>query len=125
MHIPRTLGLLSVTVLLSHAQEVAPGIVNYSEGQVNLHAQMIETGQGRAEVLLTPGVYLRIDECSVIEMENGGVGDVKLELVRGQALLEVDQVDENFRLHLIAKGVDMHVDHSGLYLISAGEPARG
>lgn len=119
------LGLVSffVAALLSYAREVAPGTVNYSEGEVTLHGQTLETGQGRAEVLLTPGVYLRVGEHSVIKMETAPAGQVKVELVRGETLAEVDQVDKGIVPHLMAKGANVRLDHSGLYLFGDGDLA--
>lgn len=133
------LGSMFVSALLSGAQEVAPGIVNYSEGQVVLDGkalaadaartavvapgQVLQTEEGRAEVLLTPGVFLRMGESSTVKMEAVSGTDVRLELVRGEALVEVDRVARNRRLDLIVKGADARLDRSGVYRFNASEPA--
>jgi ferric-dicitrate binding protein FerR (iron transport regulator) len=43
--------------------------------------------------------------------------------VRGEALAEVDQVDKNTFLHFVAKGANVLLDHSGLYLFGDGDLA--
>jgi hypothetical protein len=128
-----------VSALVSSAREVAPGIVNFFQGQVALDGKTlagddartavvgpgreIETERGQAEVLLTPGVFLRIGESSAVKMEAVSEKGVRLELVRGEALVEVDQVARNRRLDVIVKGADAHLDHSGVYRFNVSEPA--
>jgi hypothetical protein len=128
-----------VSALVSSAQEVAPGIVNYSEGQVVLDGktlaadaarsavvapgQVLQTEKGRAEVLLTPGVFLRIGENSAVKIEAVSGQDVRLELLRGEALVEVDQMVRGRRLDLIDKGADARLERSGVYRFNASEPA--
>jgi FecR protein len=129
--------LMFATVLLSHAQE--PGIVNFSEGQVAVNGQTLtagtsgmaivnagqtlETEQGRAELLLTPGVYVRIGENSAIKMDTRSATAVKVELIRGEAVVEVDQVDKTRRLDMIDQGADAHLDRSGIFQFDTKEPA--
>src|SRR5579859_6703346 len=66
-----------------------PGTLNYVEGQAsmgdqNLDAksvgnatmvdgQVLETGNGKAEILLTPGVYLRLGSNSSVKMVNNSL----------------------------------------------------
>ena len=125
--------------VVSRAQEAAPGTINYVEGHVALDSQsvaadtagaaavnpghLLETAQGKAEVLLSPGVFLRVGENSSIKMKVASGDEVRVELVRGEALVEVDQVDQARRLDVIDKGADARVDHSGLYLFNANQPA--
>jgi hypothetical protein len=85
--------------------------------------QTLQTGQGRAELLLTPGVYVRLGENSALKMDSLSASQVKVELMRGEAVVEVDQVDKNRRLDLIDKGADAHLDRSGVYLFNASDPA--
>lgn len=132
-------GSMFAFAVVSMAQGATPGIINCVEGHVALDSQavaadtvgaaavnpghLLETAQGKAEVLLTPGVFLRIGENSSIKMEAASGHEVRVELVRGEALVEVDQVDQTRRLNVIDKGADARVDHSGLYLFNANQPA--
>src|SRR5262249_1477588 len=48
----------------------------------------LRTGEGRAEILLTPGVFLRIGEKSAIRMVDTSLADTRVELLAGSALVE-------------------------------------
>ena len=43
-------------------------------------------------MLLTPGVYFRLGDNSEVRMVSPGLADTRVELVKGSALLEVDQL---------------------------------
>src|SRR5579872_7485131 len=76
-----------------------PGTVNYVEGQAALNGQdlpanaagsailgtnqVLDTGQGRAEVLLTPGVFFRLGDNSEVRMVSPGLVDTRIELLKG------------------------------------------
>lgn len=130
-----TFALASALVSL----EAAPGIVNFAEGKVVLNGQpltpgsaetallqpgqLLEIEQGRAEVLLTPGVFVRVGENSALKMDSVSANLVKVELVRGEAVVEVDQPDKNQRLHLVDGIAEARLDHTGVYRFRAKEPA--
>jgi FecR protein len=92
------------------AQEVVSaysGMVHFLEGAVLLDDQPLEhkaatfpsipegstlrTEKGRAEILLTPGVFLRLDENSAIRMVSHALNDTRLEFLHGSAI--VDSLD--------------------------------
>jgi hypothetical protein len=62
--------------------------------------QILSTGNGRAEILLGAGVFLRLGRHSAIRMLDNSLEDAQVEIRRGDALVEV--VD-------IPKGSDVHV----------------
>jgi len=124
--------------MASRAQEAAPGTINCVEGHVAVDGQevgadasvaavqpghVLETQQGRAEVLLTPGVFLRVAENSTIKMDEASQKDVRFELVRGEALVEVDQVDQRRQLDVVDKDADARLEQRGIYLFNASQPA--
>jgi hypothetical protein len=127
--------------MVSYAQEgmPLPGTINCAEGQVTVDGQTVgtdrsavsevpaghslQTQQGRAEVLLTPGVFLRVAENSAVKMERASERDVKVELVRGEAMVEVAHVDKRRPVDVIDNGINARLDHDGLYLFNAGHPA--
>ena len=90
------------------ANPAQPGSINYVEGQVaignrnldrtsvgsvNLDAgQSITTGNGKVEILLTPGVFLRVDGQSSATMVSPGLADTEVRLVKGRAMVEVDEI---------------------------------
>jgi hypothetical protein len=51
--------------------------------------RVLRTELGRAEVLLTPGVFLRVDENSAVRLVSDSLTDTRVELLRGSAILEV------------------------------------
>jgi hypothetical protein len=130
---------LSVAAAVANAQNFAPGTINYVEGQVTLNGkpvavdnpeaavvsrdEVLQTEQGRAEVLLSPGVYLRVGENSSVKIDAAPGKDIRMELVRGEALVEVDQTARNRHLDMIDKGGDAHLDQAGIYLFNTSQPA--
>ena len=101
-----TLAALSA-VLPAAGQSVVSthsGVVYYFAGNVFIGDEKLEqkfgrfpdidegrdlrTEQGRAEVLLTPGVILRVAEHSSIRMLSNKLADTRVELLTGSAILE-------------------------------------
>src|SRR5215831_19679565 len=92
----------------TNSRSARPGTVNYVEGQVSLHNQTlgeksvgsteIDAGQSmttenvKAEVLLTPGVFLRLGSESSVRMISSSLIDTQVELSHGKAMVEVDQI---------------------------------
>ena len=89
------------------AQDVvsaSSGLLHYFEGAVILDDKPVEhkaavfstvkngstihTEKGRAELLLTPDVYLRIDENSSLHMISNSLTDTRLEITKGAAILD-------------------------------------
>jgi hypothetical protein len=108
-----------------------PGTVNYVEGQVALDGQtlpvkqngstllgtnqVLDTGQGKAEMLLTPGVYFRLGDNSEVRMVSPGLADTRVELVKGTAMLEVDQLYKENDLSVVVGATTTRIDKEGLY----------
>jgi hypothetical protein len=57
--------------------------------------KVLRTELGRAEVLLTPGVLLRVDENSAIRMVSDSLSDTRIELLHGSAIIEVSHEAAN------------------------------
>ena len=51
--------------------------------------RVLRTGLGRAEVLLTPGVFLRVDENSAVRLLSDSLSDTRVELLHGSVIIEV------------------------------------
>ena len=115
------------------------GVVHYVEGQVNvdgaaLHpkstefpdikpGQILATEDGRAEILLTPGVFLRLPENSSVRMVSNSLADTRIEIVSGSALVEVGQLLRDNAITIDVHGVEIALPKQGLYRIDA-DPAR-
>lgn len=117
------------------------GTVHYFDGAVSvdgeaLHAktgrfselkeqQVLKTTQGRAEVLLTPGVFLRVGENSEIKMLDNRLASTRVELLSGSVAVESDDPQMSTKdspVTLIYKDYDIHMVKYGLLEVSA-EPA--
>jgi len=139
------IGLAAVVLLATAALAAAtptsmavPGTVNYVEGQVGLDGrslaasqtgstllqpnQVLGTGQGKAELLLTPGVFFRLGDNSEARMISAGLADTRVELLHGSAMLEVDQLYKENDLSVVVGGSTTRIEKEGLYDFQA-EPA--
>jgi hypothetical protein len=139
------IGLATVVLLATAALAAArttsmavPGTVNYVEGQVALDGQglapkqtgstllgtnqVLDTGQGKAELLLTPGVFFRLGDNSEVRMVSPGLADTRVELVKGSAMLEVDQLYKENDLSVVVGESTTRIDKEGLYDFQA-DPA--
>jgi len=114
------------------------GVVHFFEGTVSVGGQPLEsrfgkftfipegadlrTEQGRAEVLLTPGVILRVGEKSAIRMVGTELADTKVELLAGSAILESAEPAAGTSVTLIFKNWTVHQAHAGVYRVNCDPP---
>ena len=115
------------------------GVIHYIEGQVTVDGaaihpkstefpdikpdQVLATEDGRAEILLTPGVFLRLPENSSVRMISNSLADTRIEIVSGSALFEVGQLLRNNAIAAKVQDVEIALPKRGLYRIDA-DPAR-
>jgi hypothetical protein len=128
-------GLL-LTALLSAApawatETARPGSLNYVEGQVSVAnqpadaksigsvelepGQILATGAGKAELLLTPGVFFRVGDNSSARMISPNLTDTEVELLHGNALVEVTDLYRENDLRVIEDGKSTQLVKNGLY----------
>jgi len=127
---------------LSYAQSVISahsGVVQYVEGDVSIDNQpihpkfaqfpevkpdqVIAAGEGRVELLLTPGVFLRLAESSSVRMLSNSLSNTRLAMVSGSALVEVGELLPGNTITFEAAGAQIALPHQGLYRIDTN-PAR-
>jgi hypothetical protein len=112
-----------------------PGTINYIEGQSSIggHAlgdnsagsvrlqagQVLSTQNGRAEVLLTPGVFFRISNNSSADMISPDLANTILLLQKGRALVEVADIRPENNIRINVKGASARLLKPGLYDIDA------
>lgn len=138
-HYKTLLGALAVSILWAipavAASSAIPGTLNYVEGQVAVAGQtvtsqsvgsvqmgpnqVLETGQGRAEVLLTPGVFLRVGDNSAVRLVSPGLANTRIEVLRGQAIVEVAELFKDNNLSVMMNGATTRLDKQGLYAFNA------
>ena len=114
------------------------GTINYIEGTAYLQGkpikhsdvgsavlhkgQMLTTGDGRAEILLTPGVFLRVDDNSAIRMVSPRLLQTQVELMQGKAAVEVDEIHKENDLEVLVGGVRTQMLQTGYYEFDATNP---
>ncbi|MDX2029976.1 MAG: FecR family protein [Blastocatellia bacterium] len=122
-----SLALLAISVLAGTAQaqyltSTRAGFVNNTDGKVyvmrsdsadgekgraSMGTQLREGDQlstmanSRAEVLLNPGSYLRINENSEIRAVSTSFSEVRMELLKGSAMVEIGQIDKKEPIEII------------------------
>jgi len=127
-------ALSAQTVISTHS-----GILYFFEGTVFLGGDRLEqkfgrfpdigegrelrTEYGRAEVLLTPGVFLRLGDNSAIRMISEQLADTRVELVSGSAIVEVNQQAPDTSVTLMFKQWKVRVPESSVYRLDA-DPAQ-
>jgi hypothetical protein len=79
----------------------------------------LRTETGRAEVLLTPGVILRVAENSSIRMLSNKLSDTCVELLTGSAILESNDTGKDTAVTLIHQNWQVRVPHHAVYRIDA------
>jgi len=114
------------------------GTLNYVEGQASVNGQPVDpksvssqvvtqgavlsTGAGKAEMLLTPGVFLRLGENSQLRMVSAGLADTELALVNGQATVEADYFSKDNHLTVDEGMASTAILKRGLYVLSTDQP---
>jgi hypothetical protein len=140
----RALLFLSVLACLSPAASAQTivaahsGVINFFEGSVSIDGQTLEqkfgrfnevkpgselrTVLGRAEIMLTPGVMLRVDENSAIRMVSNTLSDTRLEFIGGAAILDSRNAAPGAPVYINYKDFQMRFARAGRYRMDS-EPA--
>lgn len=127
---------------VSHSQQVLSaqsGTIHYTEGTVyldgsELHAkhsqfatmrpgQELRTEGGRAEVLLTPGAFLRVGNHSAVRMVENRLSDTRVEVVEGSVIAECDDLLKYNAITLLYGGKTIQLLKHGLYRVDTA-PAQ-
>jgi hypothetical protein len=114
------------------------GLVHYTEGDVSVDGKPVSgkagvfaqinkdgrmtTTEGRAEVLMTPGVFLRVGEQSAIHMISTSLADTRVGIESGRALLESDTPMKGNIVTLLYKDYAMAPTKPGLFEITTNPP---
>ncbi len=132
------LGIAAIATPAFAAEQARPGTVNYVEGAAYLEGQPLNprqigdlaldpgqelsTAKGKAEVLLTPGVFLRLDSNSTIKLISPDLTLTQVQLEKGKAAVEVDEIHDANNLQIIDAGVTTRLDKTGYYEFNADQP---
>jgi hypothetical protein len=120
----------TLVAAVSWAETTArPGTVNYVEGQVAMGGQTLDakstgmelgdrsitTLNGKAEILLTPGVFLRLGPNTSAKLVSAGLTDTQVQLEQGRAMIEVDQIFPENHLRVLQGAFAVDLQKKGLY----------
>ncbi len=114
------------------------GVIHFFEGNVYLGDQPLEarlgkyvtipqgaelrTADGRAEVLLTPGVFLRMGAQTTIRLTANGLADTRVELLKGSVIVDSGEPNPNTSVTVTYKEWSVHLLQQGLYRIDGSTP---
>jgi len=118
------------------------GLIHYVEGQTFLDSNPVEvkiskfpemkenmeltTKDGRAEVLLNPGAFLRVGENSSVRMVSNKLSDSRMEFLSGEIVIEADGTSTKAGEDIVTilyKDTAVHVRKSGIYRFDS-QPAE-
>ena len=141
MKLPRLkilLAFLLATLLTAPAwaaDKALPGSINYIEGQASIGGealgpksvgsvtlepgQSLTTGNGKAEILLTPGVFLRVGDNSAVKLVSTDLTNTEADLMKGQATVEIAEIHKYNQLRLDEDGAATYMLKYGLYAFDA------
>jgi hypothetical protein len=138
------LALAAILTTSAWAQSVISahsGVIHYKEGQVEVDGkpiqqdpqkgqfgdiksgQTLEVKDGQAEVLLTPGVFLRVAENSSVRMISNKLADTRVEVLSGSVMVEVGELLQDNAITLLVHNSDVALSKKGLYRVDS-EPSR-
>jgi hypothetical protein len=130
------LASLPSSIRAADQQHVArPGTLNYVEGQVTIGSrpldvssigiaeldpgQTLTTQNGKAELLLTPGVFVRLGPSSAATMIASGLTSTRLSVDEGEAFIEVTEIHPENDLRILEDGISTQFVKMGLYNFNA------
>ena len=135
------IGVLCAMAQLATGQTVVSarsGTIHYVEGKVLIEdkavemkfgqfpevgkGQVLRTEEGRAELLLTPGVFLRIGEESAIRMISNPLSDTRVELLKGSALVECAEIMKDTSVSFQAGEAEILFRKRGLFRLDLEPP---
>ncbi len=131
--------LLPLVLSAQSVVSVHSGVVHYFEGAVAIDGQPLQqhfgrfeeirpgselrTDQGRVEVLLTPGVLLRVDENSSIRMISNKLADTRVAFIGGSASIDSRNGSATPPITVSFQNYDVHFKAAGCYRLDSA-PAR-
>jgi hypothetical protein len=83
---------------------------------------VLTTGAGKAEILLTPGIFLRVDSDSAVKMISPDLANTKVEVNHGRAAVEVDQIFPQNMVQVVDGGVTTQLMKTGYYEFDGNTP---
>lgn len=115
----------------TNKNSAVPGTLNYVEGQAEIGnealksksignvelqpGQTVNTQTGKAEILLTPGVFLRVGNNSTVRMISPSLTNTQVQIESGHAMVEVAEIHPENNIRVIEDGATAKLLKTGLY----------
>jgi hypothetical protein len=115
----------------TNAKSATPGTLNYVDGKVSIDNQTLDsksigsaelqpgqsltTEDGKAEILLTPGVFLRVGDNSAVKMISPSITNTDVGLEKGHAMVEVAEIHPENDIRITEGGTTTQLLKTGLY----------
>jgi len=132
-----TAGLRPATIHADVETTARPGTLNYVEGQASIGTQPLDatsvgkvevgpgqslnTEAGKAEILLTPGVFLRLGDMSSAKVISPNLLDTEIDIDQGEAMVEVAEIHRENDLRIVEDGKATNLRKAGLYDFDADQ----
>jgi hypothetical protein len=114
-----------------------PGAVNYVEGAAYINGtpvnekdlkstflnanDILSTDLGKAEVLLAPGIFLRVGDNTKVRMVSPSLA-TQVEVMDGEAMVEATGLMKGSSVQIVSHGASANIEKNGLYRFLAGDP---
>lgn len=141
--VTKALAGLSAAAMFAFSQtaiSARPGTVNYVEGHAFINGQEVDqkqighvnldvnqafrTGENsKAEILLTPGVFLRLGQNSEVKMVSPSLTDTRVAITHGEALIDVAELFKDNNIQILDGGSTTRLRKKGLYRFNAEPPS--
>lgn len=132
-------GLAACSGYAQYVISAHSGVVQYVEGKAYINNnevdpkfghfpdikenEILRTEEGRAEVLLTPGSFLRLAENSSVRFLSNKLTDTRIEVLSGSVMVQCNDLQKDNAITVVYKGDEMALLKHGLYQVQT-EPAR-
>ncbi len=127
-----TLGLLALPAAAQQVISAQAGLVNYVSGRSDINGTPISRGsdgllkqmqegdvlsvdRGAAEVLLTPGAFLRVSEGGSVQMLDTHLAHTQIDVLRGETMVEVAELYDDNSIIVHMQGGEATLTKKGVY----------
>ncbi len=130
-----SLFAMSAAAFSQEVVSARSGVVHFLEGAVSLDGQPLDrkagtfpsvkegstlrTEKGRVELLLTPNVFLRMDENSAVRMISSALTDTRLEVLQGSVILDSVDAPADTAVTLIYKQCQVRFPKHGVFRLDS------
>ncbi len=130
--------LLTAPLGAQHVISAMAGYIHHIEGEAYLQdrpveskpaelnhviaGQTLRTGDGYAEILLTPRSFLRLAHDSAIDMIDGGLTAARFKLTRGSAVVDLPVLFDPDSIVVILGETEVSLNKTGRYALTADPP---